>query len=186
MSCKGMIRTLPLLVAATSFLALHVAAQDQPSVAEAARRARQQKQASAKPSSVITNDTLAPAPAAAAAPSASGDTAAATQAAADAAESAEKKPAATSNDDAEQKKQDIAELKEQMAQKQAQLKFLQSDLALKQDTFYRNPDYQRDTTAKNKLDSLQSDIKQAQDELAALQAKLADLGPQDDPKPSQR
>ena len=63
MGYKGMIRTSILLFAALSFFTLGVAAQDEPSVADAARRARQQKQASAKPSSVITNDTLAPAPA---------------------------------------------------------------------------------------------------------------------------
>src|SRR3974377_354639 len=62
MGHKGIFRTSILLFAALSFFTLGVAAQDEPSVADAARRARQQKQASAKPSSVITNDTLAPAP----------------------------------------------------------------------------------------------------------------------------
>jgi len=186
---QRMIRTLTLLVAATSFLALRAAPQDQPSVAEAARRARQQKQPSAKPPSVITNETLTPAPGTSATASASsttpsGDTATAANQAGPDAGSSEKKPAAASNDDAEQEKQDTAKLKEQIAEKQAQVKLLESDFALQQDTFYRNPDYQRDAAGKNKLDSIQSDIKQAQDELAALRAKLRDLGAQDDSKPS--
>ena len=62
MGRKGMIRTAILLIAAATFVALGVRAQDEPSVADAARRSRQQKQAPAKPSSVITNDTLRPAP----------------------------------------------------------------------------------------------------------------------------
>ena len=198
MGRKGIIRTLTLLVAVTSFSAFRVAAQDEPSVADAARRARQQKQASAKPASVITNDTLAPAPnpaatpaspaapsesATPAPPSAPVDTAGAAQASPGAG-SAESKSAAESDGDGEQKKQHIAKLKEEIARKQEQIKFLQSDLALKQDTFYRNPDYQHDADGKNKLESMKADIQQAQDELAGLQAKLAGLGPQEEQKPA--
>jgi len=198
MGRKGIIRTLTLLVAAASFSAFRVAAQDEPSVADAARRARQQKQASAKPSSVITNDTLAPAPnppaspASSAAPSESAnpappsapvDTAGAAEAGKGAG-SAESKSAVESDRDAEQKKQDVAKLKDEIARKQEQIKFLQSDLALRQDTFYRNPDYQHDAGGKNKLDSMKTEIQQAQDELAGLQAKLAGLGPQEEPKPA--
>ena len=178
MGHKGMIRTAILLIAAASFVALGVRAQDEPSVADAARRSRQQKQAPAKPSSVITNDTLRPAPTTSAAPSAlpADAPATTTQASTQAAESPEQKASETA-DEAEQKKRDIAKLKEEIAQKQQQLKFLKSDLALKQDTFYSNPDHQHDADGKTKLDSVKSDIKQAEDELAALQAKLAGLGP---------
>ena len=177
MGHKGMIRTAILLIAAASFVALGVRAQDEPSVADAARRSRQQKQASAKPSSVITNDTLRPAPTPAPAPSAlpADAPATSTEDSTEAAESPERK--AETDDEAEQKKRDVAKLKEEIAQKQQQLKFLKSDLALKQDTFYSNPDHQHDADGKTKLDSVKSDIKQAEDELAALQAKLAGLGP---------
>jgi hypothetical protein len=186
MGHKGIIRIFILFIAAASFVTLGVRAQDEPSVADAARRARQQKQASAKPSSVITDDTLRPAPAtAAAAPSALPAEAPAptAQASTEAAESAERKASET-DDEAEQKKRDIAKLKEEIAQKQQQLKFLKSDLALKQDTFYSNPDHQHDADGKNKLDSVKSDIKQAEDELAALQAKISDLGPAAEAKPT--
>ena len=186
MGHKGMIRTAILLIAAASFLAVGVRAQDEPSVADAARRSRQQKQASAKPSSVITDDTLRPAPTtAAAAPSAlpADAPATTTEASTQAAESPEQKASET-DDEAGQKKRDIAKLKEEIAQKQQQLKFLKSDLALKQDTFYSNPDHQHDADGKTKLDSVKSDIKQAEDELAALQAKLAGLGPAAEAEPA--
>ena len=195
MGHKGMIRTFILLFAAASFFTLGVAAQDEASVADAARRARQQKQASAKPSSVITNDTLRPAPttapgtaASAGTPSESSPTAAApaaaTQGSMEAAESGEKKPASETDDEAEQKKRDIARLKDEIAQKQQRLKLLKSDLALKQDTFYSNPDHPHDADGKSRLDSMKSDIQQTQEELARLQTKLADLGPQEEPKPA--
>jgi hypothetical protein len=174
MGHKEMIRTSILLVAAAFFFTLGVRAQDEPSVADAARRAREQKPASAKPSSIITNDTLHPAPpTAAAAPSAlPADAPAATaQTTLEATESGE------NDDQAEQEKRESAKLKEEIAQKQQQLKFLKSDLELKQDTFYSNPDHQHDTDGKNKLDSLKSDVKRTQDELAALEAKFAAHGP---------
>ena len=186
MGHKGIFRTSILLFAALSFFTLGVAAQDEPSVADAARRARQQKQASAKPSSVITNDTLAPAPATAAASSAAtADVPKATpQPTAEAPDSREKKSAAETDDEAQQKKQEVAKLKEQIAQKQEQLRFLKSDLALKQDSFYSNPDHPHDADGKSRLDSMKSDIQQAQEELARLQTKLADLGPQEESKPA--
>src|SRR6516165_12826224 len=107
MGHKGMIRTAILLIAAASFLAVGVRAQDEPSVADAARRSRQQKQASAKPSSVITNDTLRPAPTtAAAAPSAlPAEAPATTEASTQAAERPERNASET-EDEAEQKKRD--------------------------------------------------------------------------------
>ena len=184
MGHRGIIRTFILLIAAASFLALGLRAQDEPSVADAARRARQQKQASAKPSAVVTNDTLRPAPTPAPAPSAlpADAPATSTEDSTEAAESPERK--AETDDEAEQKKRDVAKLKEEIAQKQQQLKFLNSDLALKQDTFYGNPDHQHDADGKTKLDSVKSDIKQAEDELAALQAKLAGLGPASEAEPA--
>ena len=186
MGHQGIIRTSIVLFAALSFFTLGVAAQDEPSVADAARRTRQQKQASAKPSSVITNDTLAPAPATAASSSAASADAptATTQTGTEVPDSREKKSAAETDNDAEPKKQEVAKLKEEIAQKQEQLRFLKSDLALKQDTFYSNPNYPHDADGKSRLDSMKSDIQQTQEELARLQTKLADLGPQEEPKPA--
>lgn len=177
------------LVLGGSLMAVNLAAQDEPSVVDAARNARQQKQASAKPAPVITNDTLAPAPTPASAPApaataASSAEASAGSAANSSAESTEKKPSADADEDPEQKNQEIAELKQQIADKQAEIKLLQRDLGLKQDTFYSNPDYQHDLAGKSKLDSMRTDIKQMKDHLTALQGKLADLGPQQETKPA--
>lgn len=59
-------RRLALLLAVFTLGSIPVIAQDAPSVAEAARRSRQQKQDAAKPSPVIDNDVIPPSPLAAA------------------------------------------------------------------------------------------------------------------------
>ena len=60
----NIVRTLALILPLACSFALPLTAQDSQdtSVAEAARRAREQKKASTKPATVITNDTLSPAP----------------------------------------------------------------------------------------------------------------------------
>jgi len=182
-------QTSALLAAGVSLFALSLAAQDAPSVAEAARRAREQKKASTKPATVITDDTLhpstatpatpgpnvapssAPGQAESAAPAALENTAAAEGAAPS--EGAEK--AQASSDDAE-KKTKVDALKQQIAQAQMRVNMLQREIALAQDNLYRNPDYVHDTAGKEKLASLQDDLQQGQTELADLKAKIADLG----------
>jgi hypothetical protein len=174
-------RILTLLFVGTCFFALHVAAQDAPSVAEAARRTRQQKEAASKPAQVVTNDTLPPAPAnvppEAKTPGAPAQAESAASAAPESATEAEKAPSSGATaQNPEQLKKEVETLKQQIADKQRAVNDLQREVALEQDIVYRNPDYQRDTAGKQKLDSLQSDLKQNQDDLAALKAKLADLG----------
>jgi len=181
---KRISRVLTLFLAAASLFALRLPAQDKPSIADAARRARQQKQAASKPAPVITNDTLRPAPAPTDTAAASTEASANSTAASPRAASTEQKPAADTVEDAERKKQEIAELKQQIAEKQEALKFLERDLALKQDTFYSNPDHQHDTNGKNKLDSIETNVKQIEEDIAALKAKLADLGPEEKTKPA--
>jgi len=181
---KRISRVFTLFLAAAFLFALRLPAQDKPSVADAARRARQQKQAASKPAPVITNDTLRPAPASTGAAAVSTEASADSTAPSPSAASTEQKPAADTEQDAERKKQEIAELKQQIAEKQEALKFLQRDLALKQDTFYSNPDHQHDSDGKSKLDSAQTDIKQLEDDIAALKAKLADLGPEKKTRPA--
>jgi DNA repair exonuclease SbcCD ATPase subunit len=184
---KRISRVFTLFLAAAFLFALRLPAQDKPSVADAARRARQQKQAASKPAPVITNDTLRPAAAPTGTARASTPASADSTSASPSAASTEQKPAADTAEDAQRKKQEIAELKQQIAEKQEALKFLQRDLALKQDTFYSNPDHQHDSDGKSKLDSAEADIKQIEDDIAALKAKLSDLGPEDKTKlaPSQ-
>ncbi|HYA63103.1 MAG TPA: hypothetical protein VED66_07850 [Candidatus Sulfotelmatobacter sp.] len=183
MPYKRIFRILTLLFLATCFFALHLAAQEAPSVAEAARRARQQKEAASKPAHVVTNDTLTPAPPSGEAKT-SGAPASESPAQAESPSSAAENPPAASTQDAERIKKEIEGLKQKIADKQRVISDLQREIALEQDIVYRNPDYQHDTAGKQKLDSLQSDLKQNQDDLAALKAKLTDLAGAEEPKES--
>src|SRR5208337_4530228 len=166
----------------------------EPSVADAARRAREQKQAAAKPSAVITNETLKPASPATpeGGPQAAGDATAnaatnANAAGADAATAATSaKPAAASGPtaaEAAEKKARITALRQQVADKKKEVDLQQRDLTLANDDFYSRPDFSKDADGKARLDAMQSDLKQKQDELAGLQAKLAAEGPDATEKP---
>lgn len=170
------LRLIAFVLCAVSFPLLHVAAQDSqnaPSVAEAARRARQQKQNASKSSTVLTNDNFPAAPNSA--------TNSVTNNAANANASADSpgpdSPLASDAGDANKKdeKDEIDALKKQIAEKQHGVDMLQRELALEQDNFYHKQDYQRDSAGKQKLDSMQSDLKSKQDELNALKAKLTDV-----------
>ena len=166
---KTMLRFTALFVSAAALSAVHLAAQDTqdaPSVAEAARRAREQKDAASKPTKVITNESLPPAP--------TPDPSAAP--AVNPTPTAEQSSSGDADNDAEGKKKAVDELKQQIADKQKSVDLLQRELALEQDNFYSKQDYQRDAAGKQKLDSMQSDLKTKQDELAALKAKLAEAG----------
>ena len=184
MSRNLILRSLALILAAAPIFAARLAAQDAPSVAEAARRTRQQKQAAAKPVKVVDDDTLAPRRAAPATPPADAvpDSAAApaenTSAPPDA-----KKPAADADDEAK-KKAEIEALKQEIADKKHSANLLQREISLAQDTYYSNPDHEHDKAGKEKLDSMQADLQQQQADLADLQAKLAALGGSEDSKPA--
>jgi hypothetical protein len=167
---KTSLRVLSLFLLAAALPASYAAAQDSQdatSVAEAARRSRQQKQAAAKPSPVLTNDSLPAAPTAAngavsgAAPS-SGTTAA---------DSNE----VDSTADASAKNSEIAALKQELKQKEESVNLLKRQFALDQDAFYSKADYQHDTAGKQKLDDEQANLAEAQSELEALNAKLTSL-----------
>ena len=176
-------RILALLLVATCFFGLHLAAQEAPSVAEAARSARQQKEAASKPAHVVTNDALTPAPSSGEAKT-SGAPASESPAQAESPSSAAENPPAGSTQDQEQIKKEVEALKQEIADKQRGISDLQREIALERDIVYRNPDYQHDIAGKQKLDSLQSDLKQNQDELADLKAKLAGLAGAEEPKES--
>lgn len=161
------------------------------SVAEAARRTREQKKAAAKqPAPVITNDTLKPAPSsdqagntavpgsaaqpAPAAQPATGSSSAPDQSAAPAGQ-----PASAVNGEAtDQKTKDsseVAAMKLQLAEAQKALDLLQRDLALQQDTYISNPDHARDIAGKAKLDAMLQQIAGSQQTVDALKAQLAAL-----------
>jgi hypothetical protein len=156
--------------------------QDTPSVAEAARRAREQKKTSTKPARVITEDDVKPA-----AP----DAAPASGFPAPAAGGAPNPPAAQtpagasgadgSKDPKDQKdSQEVVQLKEQLKQAQSDLDLMQRELALAQDTYFSNPDYAHDTAGKAKLDAQKLQIGDKQEEVARLKARLLELQPPPD------
>jgi len=175
---------LPVVLAATLLPSVAFAqSQDSQSVAEAARRAREQKKAPAKPAKVITDDTLdvkkgdvqsataeqlripgSPETPAQPAGGASQE---------NAASAASSSPAPDAKDQKNAK--EIAKLKDQVKQAQGDLDLLQREQSLEQDNYYSNTDYARDTSGKAKLDTLKQQISDKQQELERLKTRLAEL-----------
>jgi uncharacterized coiled-coil protein SlyX len=159
------------------------------SVAEAARRAREQKKTSAKPSTVITNETLKPAtPAtvqqAAVTESKPGtDATAASGATTEATTAAQPAKGPTEGQIAE-KKAKIEALKQEIADKAKEVDLQQRALALANESYYSRPDFSKDPDGKAKLNAIESDLAQKQSELAQLKAKLKEFGPDADQKPA--
>ena len=178
MSPKTILRSIALLLAAVSVFTIRIVAQDAPSVAEAARRTRQQKQDSAKPAHVIDNDSIPPSLSTPATTTPGSDSNAAPPAENS---SIADKPSEDPTTE-QQKKAEIESLKQQIAEKQEKVNLQERELALAQDTYYGNVDHEHDKAGKTKLDSMQTDLTQAQTELAHLQAKLASLAPASDTK----
>jgi hypothetical protein len=179
-------------ILAAAVLPLTALAQSQdapaPSVADAARRAREQKKAAAKqPAPVITDDTLKPAaprspeaapapPAAPAAPPAA-DSSRAPAASAAPAPAGQPAPAANTGD-TDPKATDSAELaalKQQVADAQKGLELLARELALQQDTYFSSPDHSHDLAGKAKLDAMLGQITDKQQAVDALKTQLAAL-----------
>jgi hypothetical protein len=159
----------PALFAASSF----AQSQDSQSVAEAARRAREQKKKSEKPAKVITDETL---------DVKKGDVQSATaeQLRMPGAPETHGQPAAantpSSANQAENAKE-IAALKEHIKQAQSDLDLLQRQLSLEQDNYFSKPDYIRDTAGKAKVDGIKQQVGDAQQALDRLKARLAELQP---------
>jgi hypothetical protein len=178
------------LILATSAILLPAArsqsAQDQPaanaqsqSIADAARKSREQSKNATKPSKVITDDDLdktnikpgaqgltvdAPAKLETATPTA--DTVAAAASTPSVAPDAATAPAAT--DDPE-----IARLKESIAVAEKDADLSRRELGLEQDTFLSNADHEHDTAGKAKLSTLQQDIDVKQQDIDRLKMRLA-------------
>jgi hypothetical protein len=178
------------------------------SVAEAARKAREQKKTAAKPAMVITNDTLKPATPAtvqqatattesvpgtdatagggttsttdAAAP---GGSPAASGAATDGASATQPAKGPSEREIAE-KKAKIERLKQEVAEKAKEVDLAQRLLALENESYYSRPDFSKDPDGKAKLDAMQSDLAQNKDQLAQLKAKLRELAPDAGEKPA--
>ena len=151
--------------------------QDTQSVAEAARRAREQKKTAAKSSKVFTDDDVKPA-APDAAP-ASGFPAPAPGGPANPPAGA---PGAEGSKDPKDQKdsKELADLKEQLKHAQNDLDLIQRELALAQDTYFSNPGYARDTAGKAKLDAQKQQVGDKQEEVARLKARILESQPPPD------
>lgn len=175
-----LIRIASVAVLAAVFLPVGFAqSQDSQSVADAARKAREKKKDTTKPTKVITDETLdvkkgdvqsavaeepkiAGAPDAKAQPTVGGPNAAPANAVA----KDEKK---------ERLKKELTDLKEQIKQSLMDLDLLQRENRLDQDAYYSQPNYGSDTAGKQKLDDEKQQISDKQQEVTRLKAKLADL-----------
>jgi len=188
---KSLVRSLAMLIAGSSFLAIHVVAQnpDSPSIADAARVNREQKKVPAKPETVITNDTLNPAPAAGA-PTVSSQTrgSAAAQASGNQTDSGSSNASTKSQlspEDTARLKEEVAAIKVQLKDKQGEVELLKRLLSLDRDAVLSKPDSARDSAGKAKLESEQEELTLKEEEFAKLKAQLETIAPQGtaDPTP---
>jgi hypothetical protein len=151
-----------------------------PSVAEAARRAREKKKENAKPVRTLTNDDL---PAAPAGDAVTGTATPTPAAKGDANDDGEKKPPAAPNDEiAKQRKAynaaALERAKKQLAQLLSELDIMERKAVLDSDSYYSKTDYASDKEGKANLDAEAqqiSDKKQSVDELKARVAELQDM-----------
>jgi len=166
-------------------------AQQEPSVAEAARRARLEKERAPKAVKVWTNDNLPSGPGAAsavgggapaAAPSAGGGEVTAGAAAASPEQA--KELADT--------EKELAGVKQRLATARTDLELLGRDYDLQRQQFYSNPGYAGDSAGKARLDALeaqrnskQQEVQQLQQDQAALEDKLKTLKAAAGPKPAE-
>jgi len=159
--------------------------QDSQSVAEAARKARAQKKNTEKAPKVITDETLEVKKgdvqsATAEQPRMPGSPEAPAQPAAAAAPGTPASPAATAaGSDSKDKKnaKEVADLKVKIKRAQDDFDLLQREQSLENDRYYSQTDYAHDTAGKAKLDDLQQQVTDKQQELERLKARLAELQP---------
>lgn len=153
-------------------------AQNQ-SIADAARKSRQAAKNATKPSKVITDDDLdkqnikpgaqgltvdAPAQLETQPPTAG----AVAEAAMTPSVAPDPATAATATDDPE-----ITRLKDSISDAEKDADLARRDMALQQDTYFSNPDYVHDTAGKAKLDALQQQINDKQQEIDRMKTRLA-------------
>jgi uncharacterized coiled-coil protein SlyX len=151
------------------------------SVADAARKARAEKKAPAKPAPVITDDILKPAPSAA---PANAEGAAATVASSDSAAAASSgnssasgsdQAGATNSDQTAKSNPELDDLKAQVAEAQKAYDLASRELSLEQDNVYSKPDYQTNSTGKAKIQDLTQQAADKQQTLDDLKARLAEV-----------
>jgi glucose/arabinose dehydrogenase len=176
----------PLLVGCSLLACARVArsqdSQDQPqSVADAARRAREEKKNASKPSTkpgkVITDDDLSKTASSAQGVNVGGPPKLETQPPSDSAvvatEAADQ--AAESGNPKKGDSPEIVKIKEDLAKAEKDLDLAQRELALDQDSFYSNPDYSHDRAGQTKLADEQQDINNKKQRIEELKTQLAAL-----------
>lgn len=179
--CVTLRLVLPLVLAATLFPAAAFSqSQDTESVADAARRAREQKKTPAKPAKVVTDDDLKPAASAnPASPDATATTATpASSTSSTTPSAANASPAPNAKDQKESK--EVTDMKAQVKQALDDLNLVLREQSLESDKFYSNTDYAHDTAGKAKLDELIQQVSDKQQVLDRLKARLAELLPPPD------
>ncbi|HET8925982.1 MAG TPA: hypothetical protein VFN26_23560 [Candidatus Acidoferrum sp.] len=176
--CISLRLMVPAVLAATLFSGAATAqSQDTQSVAEAARRAREQKKSQAKTAKVITDETLdvkkgdvqsavAEVPRMPGSPDPQAQPANAAAAGSAAASGAKDKAAL---------EKVLAELKAKIKETMSDIDLLQREQALDQDTYFSNPDYVHDTAGKANLDSLKQQLSDKRQNLENLKARLSKL-----------
>ena len=158
-------------VSALLLPAIAFAQQDQ-SVAEAARKARERKKTAPTAKKVITDDDLPAAKPGDITVVGQGQPESATPAAA----SGAAEPAANAADAAKKAADEDAEaakLKAQVAQAEKELDLLQREFALDSEAYYSKTNYATDTAGKAKLDAEKQAISDKQLELDRLKTRLA-------------
>src|SRR5271156_1535167 len=154
-----------------------------PSVADAAKQAREQKKNAASAAKIITDDDI---DAKNVKPGAEGltvsaapelDTQGPSAAAVAAQEAADQRKDLSPTDDPLKKGDSakVAKLKEELAQAEEDLKLNQRENQLEQDTVYSKPDYQHDAAGKAMLEQLQRQISDKQALVEQLKARLSAL-----------
>jgi hypothetical protein len=175
---------LPVLIA-TGLLPVAVRGQSSDSqaqsVADAARRAREQKKASTKPATVVTDETIKPA-AKDAAP-ATPDSAVPAQPA-DAVSPSDPETAKATDEKTKAATEELTRLKQELAEAEKGLDVLKRDESLQEDTYLSNPDHVRDTAGKAKLDAMKQQIADKALDVAALKERVAALEAAAGPKPA--
>ena len=151
------------------------------SVAEAARRAREQKKNSAKPARTLTNDDLpaAPAPGANAAVEPGSPAATDENAVSATGEGSSASAHAASDERSKQEKAENAakleHARKELAQAQSELDVMQRKLILDSDSYYSKTDFASDKEGKTALDAEAQQINDKNLAVKALKAKVADL-----------
>jgi hypothetical protein len=175
---------MPLLMAGIFLTSMASARAQDPqseSVADAARRAREEKKSSPKTSTksskVITDDDVVKTPKPSDGINVGAPAKLETQPPSDASVAAVEKADQTAASGGVKKDDDpeIAQAKEQVAKVSKELDLAKRELALDQDTFYSNTDYAHDKAGQTKLADEQQQINVKQQELDGLKAHLQDL-----------